>query len=148
MSQDTYCTEAPELVELCGRCIKPDCVSYGGCKDYKALKKQIAQRDKKATQSAPVEEKPVNMPAMELEIVPVNLAGNAAETLQKCNAAIEALEAMQNDDGCNMIFDSVMIDKLLQSLKETRIREYAALIDWDAIAEKMKQKGGCGNETQ
>ena len=131
------CTETPELIELCERCTQPDCTGDRGCETYKALKKKIARQDKKAAQPAPAEDKH-KKPAMELEIVPEMPVECTAETLRKCNAAIAALEALQDDGGCDMIFDSVMIGDLLQNLKETRIREYESLIDWDAIAERMK----------
>ena len=141
MSQkkEKCCIEPPELIQLCERCINPDCTSDGGCRTYKALKKKLAQQAKQ--NAAPAAEKPTEQPAIEIEAAPEKSFVCTANALQKCNAAIEALEALYNDDEGNMIFCTETIRKTLQSLKEARMRKYGAMIDWNAIAERIKNHG-------
>lgn len=134
-----YCDEHAELVKLCTNCTRKECIG-NGCQEYKELKKRINLAAEKTSQHAPAEDKPAAMPAMEMEIAPEKPVQCTAETLRKCNAAIAALEELHADDGCDMIFDSRKIRALVQYLREIRIQEYAAMIDWDAIAEKMEEK--------
>ena len=136
-----YCYEQDELVKLCTSCTKEECVG-NGCQAYKELKKQVNLAAKKTAQRAPAEDKPAAMPAMEMEIAPEKPVQCTSETLRKCNAAIAALEELHADDGCDMMFDSRKIRALVQYLREIRIQEYAAMIDWDAIAEKMEEEDG------
>lgn len=138
-----YCYEQDELVKLCTSCTRKECVG-NGCQEYKELKKQINLAAEKTAQRAPAEGKPAALPAMEMGIAPAKPVQCTAETLRKCNAAIAALEELHADDGCDMMFDARKIRALTQYLREIRIQEYAAMIDWDAIAEKMEDgsKGG------
>ena len=136
MSQEKCCIEPPELIELCKRCTRPDCNNDDGCEEYRALKQQVAPQRRRGRPSA-AKEASAPMPAIEL----VQPFDSAAKTLMRCNDAIAALEALHNDEGCFMIFDSGKIEETLVALKEARIREYGALIDWNAIAERMKENG-------
>lgn len=142
MSQkkEKCCSEQMELIDLCVKCEKNDCDSDDGCAEYIALKQQLSPKKKRGKPAA-ADELPVLPPAIELAEAPAKIFDGTAENLQKCNAAIEALEALYNDDACGLIFDAETIRKTLQSLKETRIREYGAMIDWNAIAERMKRDG-------
>lgn len=134
-----YCFEHAELVKLCTSCTRHECPETG-CDEYKNLKKQISQQGKKAERHALAEGKPEAMYAIELEIAPEKPVQCTTGTLRKCNAAIAALEELHADDGCDMMFDARKIRALVQYLREIRIQEYAAMIDWDAIAEKMEEK--------
>lgn len=142
MSQkkEKCCSEPMELIDLCVKCEKRDCDSEDGCAEYIALKQQLAPKKKRGRPPA-AKEAPVQQPAMMIEAAPEKLFVGTANALQKCNAAIEALEALYNDDSSSLIFDTETIRKTLQSLKEARIQEYGAMIDWNAIAERIKNHG-------
>ena len=122
-----FCSEAPELVELCTNCTKEDCPETG-CSDYRAIKRRI--RGDKGNQR---ESKPKPMPE-QLKIC-------SPETLFRVNRVIDALEALCDDPGARPFTSGQgLAIKLLEQLKRARFNHCNALIDWDAVAERMKNE--------
>lgn len=121
-----FCSEAPELVELCTNCTKKDCPE-SGCSDYNAIKRRISGGRSSQRASKP---KP---PPEQLEIC-------SPETLFKVNRAIDALEALCDDPGATRFTSGRgLAIKLLEQLKHARFNQCNDLIDWDAVAERMKE---------
>ena len=141
-----FCTEWPELVELCMKCAHVDCVGEDGCKSYQEIKNRLENRAKAAKRAALKQTRPrkpeVNTQETQEERVTTLEGADKGEVLRLCNSAIAALEALCKCPGCGEMFPTRRLREWLDHLKELRIEVYSAQIDWDTIAEGMKRGRG------
>ena len=117
----------PPNVELCTNCPHEECPE-NGCSDYNAIKRRISGGRSSQRASKP------KSTSGRLEIC-------SPETLFRVNRAIDALEALCDDPNAAPFASKGDLEhKLLEHLKHARFEQYNVLIDWDAVAERMKNE--------
>lgn len=127
--------EPKELIDLCTSCKHKDCIGHDGCKEYKALKKKLLRK----------EEEPANMNIQTDDYVPLfasparpSVSDNPEkELLVNCNAAINALQCLLNQESMNMRLPSASIAACLRDLKLARLEAYENMIDWEHVANQL-----------